>query len=160
MTSTAKPPDPMTCATGSGSRRALCRKPCFISLNCFMGPVDDYVTTNTPVTKSQNFRDQSRMYAGHTCSARASCRVRLCGVGGRRESERLPGCREAVTDTAGRRSPWVECCLRRGGTGGGSQRVGEWWAGRCGVFQRCGVGYAWTLGLVRRPVSLLGMLLP
>ena len=26
----------------------------FISLNCFLGPVDDYVTTNSPVTKSQS----------------------------------------------------------------------------------------------------------
>jgi hypothetical protein len=42
---------------------------------------------------------------------------------------------------------------------GGSQRVGEWWAGRCGVFPRCGVGHAWTLGLVRRPMALSGMLL-
>ena len=26
--------------------------------------------------------------------------------------------------------------------------MGEWWAGRHCVFQLCGVGHAWTLGLV------------
>jgi len=30
-------------------------------------------------------------------------------------------------------------------------------AGRRGVFQRCGVEYTWTLGLVRSPVALSGL---
>jgi hypothetical protein len=34
-----------------------------------------------------------------------ACGVRSCGVGGRWESERRPGCREAVPNTAGRRRP-------------------------------------------------------
>ena len=33
-----------------------------------------------------------------------------------------------------------------------------WGAGRRVVFPQCGVGHAWTLGLVLRPVSLSGML--
>ena len=55
--------------------------------------------------------------------------------------------------------PLVECCLRRGGPGGGSLRIGEWWAGRHCVFPQYGVGHAWTLGLVRCPVALSGLLL-
>ena len=42
---------------------------------------------------------------------------------------------------------------------GGSLRVDAWGAGRRGVFPRCGVGHAWTLGLVRRPVAISGLLL-
>jgi hypothetical protein len=38
-------------------------------------------------------------------------------------------------------------------------RVGVWRTGRLSVFQRCRVGYAWTLGLVRRLVALSGLLL-
>jgi hypothetical protein len=49
--------------------------------------------------------------------------------------------------------------LAAGRAWGGRDRMGEWWAGRLGVFPRCGVGHAWTLGLVRRPVALSGMLL-
>jgi hypothetical protein len=41
----------------------------------------------------------------------------------------------------------------------GSQRMGEWWAVMRCVFPWCGVGHGWTLGLVRRPVALSGMLL-
>ena len=33
-----------------------------------------------------------------------------------------------------------------------------WGAGRRVVFPQCGVGHAWTLGLVRRPVALSGLL--
>jgi hypothetical protein len=40
-----------------------------------------------------------------------------------------------------------------------SVRVGVWGADLHGVFQQCGVGYAWTLGLVRRQVALSGLLL-
>ena len=38
-------------------------------------------------------------------------------------------------------------------------RVDAWRAGRRGVFPRCGIGYVWTLGLVRRPVALSGLLI-
>ena len=31
-------------------------------------------------------------------------------------------------------------------------------AGRRGVFAQCGVGHAWALGLVKRPVALSGLL--
>jgi hypothetical protein len=88
-----------------------------------------------------------------------ACGVHSCGVVGRRESERRPGCRESVTGTTGRRRPLVACCSQRDWPWGGSQHVGEWWAGRHCVFPRCGVGYAWTLGVVRHPVGLSGMLL-
>ena len=72
MTSTAKPPDPMPCALAAvllpESRAHGChmQKTLFpvISLNRFLGPVDDSVTTNSTVTKSQSFRGQPRMYAG------------------------------------------------------------------------------------------------
>ena len=52
----------------------------------------------------------TRMHAGHiTVCARPvpECRVRSCGVGGRRDSEGLPGCLETVPDTAGGRRPLV-----------------------------------------------------
>jgi len=37
--------------------------------------------------------------------------------------------------------------------------VDAWRDGRLGVFPLCGVGHAWTFGLVRRPVALSGLLL-
>ena len=37
-------------------------------------------------------------------------------------------------------------------------RADAWGAGRRGVFRQCGVGHTWTLGLVRRPVTLSGLL--
>ena len=64
--------DPMPCALAAvllqESRTVdICRKPCF--------------------------RDQSRVCTTlYACSARPDCRVRSYSVGGRRESERLPGC--------------------------------------------------------------------
>ena len=47
-----------------------------------------------------------------------ACGVRSCGVGGRLELERRPGCREAVSGTVGRRRPLEACCSRQGGPGG------------------------------------------
>ena len=41
----------------------------------------------------------------------------------------------------------------------GGVLVGAWGAGRRGVFLQCGVGHAWTLGLVLRLVALSGLLL-
>jgi hypothetical protein len=117
---------------------AICRKPCF--------------------------RGRPACTRGIRARPVPACRVRSCGVGGRRESERRPGYREAVPGTAGRQRPLVACvtacCLRRAVLGGGSRAgLGEWWAGRRSVFPWCGVGHAWLLGLVRRPVTLSGMLL-
>jgi len=43
-------------------------------------------------------------------------------------------------------------------TRGGGVRADAWGAGLRGVLPRCGVGHAWTLGLVRRPVALSGLL--
>jgi len=40
----------------------------------------------------------------------------------------------------------------------GVVRAGAWGAGRRGVFQQCGVEHAWALGLLRRPVTLSGLL--
>jgi len=46
--------------------------------------------------------------------------------------------------------------LATGGDWEGSVRVDAWRAGLRGVLPWCGVGYAWTLGLVLRPVTLSG----
>jgi hypothetical protein len=40
----------------------------------------------------------------------------------------------------------------------GGVRVETWRTGQHSVLPPCGVWYAWTLGLVRRPVALLGLL--
>ena len=72
------------------------------------------------------------MHAGSiTVCARPvpACRVRSCGVGGRRESERRPGCREAVPGTAGGRRPLV-VLLEAGRNWGVCYRVVAWRAGR------------------------------
>jgi hypothetical protein len=37
-------------------------------------------------------------------------------------------------------------------------RADAWGAGRRCVFRKCWVGHTWTLGLVRRPVALSGLL--
>jgi hypothetical protein len=79
-------------------------------------------------------------------------------MGGRRESERLPGCREGVTGTAGGRRTLV-VLLGTGRSWGVCGRMGVWRAGRSCVCPRCGAGHAWTLGLVRRPVALSWLLL-
>ena len=84
------------------------------------------------------------------------CRVRSCGVGGRRDSEGLPGCLETVPDTTGGRRPLV-VVLGTGRSWGVCGHVVTWLAGRRSVCQRCGVGHVWTLGLVRRLVDLSGL---
>ena len=87
-----------------------------------------------------------------------ACRVRSCGVGGRRESERRPGCRESVHIPTGGRRPLV-VLIAAGRNWGVCERVGACRAGLRCVCALCGVGHAWTLGLVRRPVALSGLLL-
>jgi hypothetical protein len=51
-----------------------------------------------------------------------------CGMGGRRESERHPGCREAVPGTPGGRRHWSSCSGR--GAAGGC--AGAWARGTSG----------------------------
>jgi len=93
------------------------------------------------------------MHAGSiTVCARPvpACRVRSCGVGGRRESERRPGCREAVPGTTGGRRPlvlllgtgrsWGVCwpddaMSARGAESGMRGRLG--WCGVLWLFQGC-----------------------
>jgi hypothetical protein len=124
---------PLSYCRSRARTAAICRKPCF--------------------------QGRPRMYAGGVRARTVPAdRVRSYGVGWRRESERRPGCWEAVPGTAGRRRPLVWSCSRQDVPGGG-ECVGAWWAGRHGVFQLCGVGHAWMLGLVRRPVALSGLLL-
>jgi hypothetical protein len=64
----------------------------------------------------------------------------------------------AVPGTPGGRRALVGSPLASALERGGSLRAGTWGAGRLGVFPRCGVGHAWTLGLVRRPVAISGLL--
>jgi hypothetical protein len=78
-----------------------------------------------------------------------ACGVRSCGVRGWRDPGQRRGCGGSVPDAAGGLCPFVGCC----------SWVGVWEACRHGVFQLCGVRYAWTLGLVRRLVDLSGLLL-
>ena len=87
-----------------------------------------------------------------------ACGVRKCCVGERRESGQQNGYRESVSGTAGRRRP-LGVLLAAGRACGSCVRVGVWEACRPGVFQLCGVRYAWTLELVRRLVGLSGLLL-
>ena len=133
---TAKTPDPIPCALAALLLPELRAHGCHL----FSGPAP---------------HARGGLRARHV----PTYRVRSCGVGGRRESERRPGCLEAVPGTAGRRRSLVESCSLWDAPGGGERVHGRWWAGRRFVFPRCGVGHALTLGLVRRLVALSGLLL-
>ena len=100
----------------------------------------------------------SSPYNHSVCSARVCVqgaimrRGRSAGVGA------TPWVRETVSDTTGGWRPLVVVH----GTGSSWEvcgRVVAWRAERRCECQRCGVVHTWTLGLVRRPVALSGMLL-
>ena len=86
-----------------------------------------------------------------------ACRVRGCCVGARREPGERHGCVDAVHSDTGRRRTLVGSRLNRrrpmwalyGRTHG---RLGDTVSSRS-----AGSKYAWALGLVRHPVSLLGL---
>jgi len=67
------------------------------------------------------------------------------------------GCGGSVPGTAGGRRALVGSPLATAQAPGSDVRAGAWGAGRLGVFPRCCVGHAWTLGLVRRPMALSGL---
>ena len=142
MTSTPKPPDPMPCALAAVLLQESRAHGCQMQKTLFPGPA----------LHARGAYEREPVPA---------CRVHSYSVGGRRESERRPGYREAVPGTTGGRRPLVKSCSRRGTPGGIQygvvcERVGARQAGRRSVSQRCRVGHAWTLGLVRRPVALSG----
>jgi hypothetical protein len=98
-----------------------------------------------------------------------ACGVRLCsGRSCVRGAQVRRGCAAGV---------WTAACVRGGGachrgwaayvgrvplastrTRVVVARAGTWGAGRRGVFPQCGVGHAWALELVRRPMVLSGLL--
>ena len=84
--------------------------------------------------------------AGYTHAARAGGGSRIDALGARRRclAQWVVGGRWSATGCAG----------------GVYERVVTWWAGRHSVFLRCGVGHAWTLGMVQRQVALSKLLLP
>ena len=130
MASTAKPPDPMQYALAAFLLPAS-RGPCVHARACILGPY---------------------LYTG---CARVACvgggsRGNSMGAGGRCLVPRVVGVRWSGPGT-------VLLAARRPCQGG--VRVGVWGAGRRCVFQMCGVRCVWTLGLVRRPVALSGLLL-
>jgi len=121
--------------SGSQSRSrtaAICRKPCL--------------------------RGPSGCMRGSVCSG-SSC---MGGAQVRR------GCTVGVWATAWVRGvgAWIRGCaacvgrvpLAAARARGGGVRADAWGAGRRGVLPRCGVGHAWTLVLVLRPVALSGLL--
>ena len=110
--SSSKTPDPMTCAL------ATVLLP---ELRARLSYAENPVSWTSPAYTW-----------GHiTVCARPvpACRVRSCGVVWRRESERRPGCREAVPGTAGGRRPLV-VLLEAGRNWGVCYRVVAWRAGR------------------------------
>ena len=115
----------------------------------FPGPVP-HVSVQSP--KSQYVGE----YMISPC-LRAGC-AHAAWTGGGSRSDALGAGRRCLAPLVGG-GRWSRAARERTVLGGGSQRVGEWWAGQICVFQWCGVRHAWTLVLVRRPVSLSGMLL-
>jgi hypothetical protein len=79
-------------------------------------------------------------------------------MGAWRGSGRRHGCGRTVPGAAGGCRALVGFHLATARAPGNSVLTGACGAGRRCVFQRCGVGHAWTLGLVRRPVALSGLL--
>ena len=137
MASTAKPPDPMPCALTAillpESRRTadICRKP------CFRGPTGCM---------------RGRVCSGCSCIRGAQVR-RGCTAGVWATTWVRGGgawCRWWAAYVG--RVPFAAALAREDGV-----RAGAWGAGRRCVFPQCGSGHAWTLGLVRRPVTLCGL---
>jgi hypothetical protein len=87
-----------------------------------------------------------------------ACGVRGCGVDAWREPGHQHGCEEAVPGDAGGRRALVGSPVASTQTRVGIDLANTWGAGLRGVFPQCGVGHAWALGLVRRPVALSGLL--
>jgi hypothetical protein len=79
-------------------------------------------------------------------------------MGAQRESGRRDGCGGGVPDAAGGWRALVGFPLATARSPGISVRTGVCGVGRRGVFPRYCIGHAWTLGLVRRPVGLSGLL--
>ncbi len=80
-------------------------------------------------------------------------------MGALRESGYRHGCGEAAW------LRWWSVCvglvpLASAQTRADGVRADAWGAGRQCVFPQCGVGHAWALGLVWRPVSLSGLFAP
>ena len=88
-----------------------------------------------------------------------TCGARSCGVRERREPGQRHGYRGTVAWLHGWEASVGRVLFAMRHTYEVGVRVDAWRAGRHGVFPLCGVGYAWTIGLVRRPVALSGMLL-
>jgi hypothetical protein len=127
MASTAKPPYPMPCALAA---------------------------VLLPESRAHGCHMQKTLFPGQSPHVHGGIRARPM-LRGRSRSDALgagtPGC----VWHGGYRwklEALEACCLRQGGSEGEStpKRVGEWWAGRRCVFPLCGVGHAWSLGLVRR----------
>ncbi len=149
MASPAKPPDPMPCALAALLLPESRARGCHVQETLFPEPA---------LRASGGVRAQAVPARG----------VRSRGVREQREPGQRRGCAAAHRGWAASvggatHSGWVASVGRvllaaRHACGGGV-RVGVWRAGRRCVFQRCGVGHACALGLVRRPVALSGLLL-
>jgi hypothetical protein len=112
------------------------------------------------LTYAENLVSGDLLGASEDVCARAvpACGVRRCGVRTRRESGQRHGCGWAVSGTVGGRRALVGSPLATALAPGIDVQAVAWGSGRHSVFQRCGVGHAWTLGLVRRLVALSGLL--
>ena len=139
MASTAEPPNPIPCALASillpESRArppAICGKPCFRGRPPYM---QRCAFLGRACTRGAIMRRASTTGAGATTWVRGVCAWRrgwAASVGG-------------VLLAAGR------AC-------GNGVRVGMSGAGRRGAFRRCRFECVWTLGLVRGPMALSGLL--
>jgi hypothetical protein len=138
MVSTAKPPDPMSCALAAILLPESLANGCHMQKTMFSRP-------------SLRACDDTRLRAVHACG------VRKCDVGERRESGQRHGCRKAVPDTTGGGRPLVGspsqrsvhvrtvCEWKRGGLGNAvsSHGAGSGMRGRLGwcvvrwLFQGC-----------------------
>jgi hypothetical protein len=129
MASTAKPPDPMPCALAAVLLPESLAHGCHMQKTLFPGPVPR----------------ASGAYVLGPC-LRAGFANAAWAVGGSRSDVLGAGTRCLAPRVGGGR--WSSAARGGAGLGGRRQRVGEWWSGRRSVFPQCGVGHAWTLGLV------------
>jgi hypothetical protein len=146
MSSTAKTPDPMSCALAAVLLPELRAHGCHMQKTLFPAPHARWGVCARPVP---------------------ACRVHSCGEGGRRESDRRSGCQEAVPGTVGSRRPLVCDWVRRGGVracghvvGRSSQCLPAVWSRACvdtwdgaasgGSFKTVAPVAVWGLGLLLR----------
>jgi len=140
MASTDKPPDPMPCALAALLLPDSCARGYHMRKTLFPGSA-------------------LAIMRGRACPGRACTRGTLVRRAWAAGAGTTAWVRGVGTWRRGWASSVVRVLLAARRAGEGGVRVGVRGTGRHGVFPQCWVGHVRSLGIVRRPVALSGLLL-